>query len=197
MLTCFLPDLFWAGVTGSSTRGDAAEPTDLLLPVCTIGAGLAACLEAEAAGDAFPLPCKSDPKDKSLIQSHQLCSNSIGLAASQDIRFLQAGICPTVQAVIATVRPLLLQAAGHHMREERHSQDGTGAGRHLAVTGGLGNRAGLHASRCYEPVLSKAPIAQDALVACRRRKVVGLHLDSIDGEHFVQVVGLHVDSHGC
>ena len=59
LLTCFLPGLLWAGVAGSSTLGDGAEPTDLLLPVCTIGAGLAACLEAEATGDVFPLPCKA------------------------------------------------------------------------------------------------------------------------------------------
>ena len=57
LLTCFLPDLFWAGVTGSSALG-VVEPTDLLLPVCTTGAGLAGCLEAEAPGDAFPLPCE-------------------------------------------------------------------------------------------------------------------------------------------
>ena len=56
LLTCFLPGLLWAGVTGSSTLG-MGEPTDLLLPVCIVGAGLAACLEAGAPGDAFPLPC--------------------------------------------------------------------------------------------------------------------------------------------
>ena len=61
MLTCFLPALSWAGVTGSSTLG-VVEPTDLLPPVCTTGAGLAGCLVAAAPGDAFPLPCESTHK---------------------------------------------------------------------------------------------------------------------------------------
>lgn len=56
LLTCFLLGLLWAGVTGSSVLG-VGEPTDLLLPVCTVGPGLAAWQEAGAPGDAFPLPC--------------------------------------------------------------------------------------------------------------------------------------------
>lgn len=59
-LTCFLLGLLWAGVTGVAgppVLGVDAEPTDLLPPVCTAGDGLAACLDAEAPGDAFALPC--------------------------------------------------------------------------------------------------------------------------------------------
>ena len=164
-LTCLLPVFFCTGVAPPSAWEREGVPTDLLPPVCTAGEAQAAGLDAEAPGDAFALPCVATlPVEEPVLESPRVASScQVSLRMAKHLIRHHTRLDIRLQHVKKLART-------HIDRIREHNPHLAAAARRLR------NWAGLHAARRDEAVLPKAPVAQDALVACRAGEVVGLHL---------------------